>query len=224
MRILASADVHGSQPVYEWLLNLAREQEVDAIVLAGDLFGYLHGFDTPEEAQRHEARLLTDVLEGTGLPVLYIMGNDDLVDLKPAGRVQSIHGREVRCGRFTFVGYQYSLPFMGGTFEKPDTDIRIDLANLPARLGPETVFVSHSPALGILDPGLSDVHIGSHALREFLDANPCRAHIHGHSHAGFGRQGNHFNVASAARMRSMIIDLETMGHQVMGLGHTKPEA
>jgi len=219
MRILASADVHGSQPVYEWLLNLAREQEVDAIVLAGDLLGYLHGFDTPEEAQRHEARLLTDLLKGARLPVLYIMGNDDLVDLTSgAGRVQSIHGREVRCGRFTFVGYQYSLPFMGGTFEKPDTDIRIDLIDLSAHLGPETVLVTHSPAFGILDPGVGDVHIGSNSVREFLDAKPFRAHIHGHSHAGFGRQGNHFNVASAARMRSMIIDLETMGHQVMGLG------
>jgi Icc-related predicted phosphoesterase len=225
MRILASADVYGSQPVYAWLLNVAREQEVDAIVLAGDLFGCLDGFDTPEDAQRHEASLLTDVLEGTGLPVLYIMGNDDLVELNPgAGRVQSVHGREVRCGRYSFVGYQYSLPFMGGTFEKPDTDIRIDLADLPARLGPETVFVSHSPALGILDPGVGDVHIGSSSLREFLDANPFRAHIHGHSHAGFGRQGNHFNVASAARMRSMIIDLETMGHQVVGLGQTRLEA
>ena len=79
MKILASADVHGSQPVYEWLLDLAREQDVDAIVLAGDLFGCLDGFDTPEEAQRHEASVLTEVLEGAGLPVLYIMGNDDLV-------------------------------------------------------------------------------------------------------------------------------------------------
>lgn len=43
---------------------------------------------------------------------------------------------------------------MGGTFEKPDSEIRIDLAQLPARLRPETVFVSHGPALGILDPGL----------------------------------------------------------------------
>jgi len=224
MRILASADVHGSQPVYEWLLSVARERGVDAIVLAGDLFGCLDGFDTPEDAQRHEASLLTDVLEGTGLPVLYIMGNDDLVELNPgAGRVQSIHGREVRCGRFRFVGYQYSLPFMGGTFEKPDTDIRIDLADLPC-LGLETVFVSHSPAMGILDPGFGGVHIGSSALREFLDANPFRAHIHGHSHAGFGRQGNHFNVASAARMRSMIIDLETLGHQVVELGQTRLEA
>jgi Icc-related predicted phosphoesterase len=113
---------------------------------------------------------------------------------------------------------------MGGRFEKPDADIRIDLAQLPARLGPDTVFVSHSPALGILDPGFGDVHIGSSSLREFLEANPCRAHIHGHSHAGFGRHGNHFNVASAARMRSMIIDLDTLQHQVHGFEQTSLEA
>jgi Icc-related predicted phosphoesterase len=216
MRILASADVHGSQSVYEWLVNIARKEKVDAIVLAGDLFGCLDGFDTAEDAQRYEARVLTDVLQGAGVPILYIMGNDDLVELNPGpGRLQSIHGREVRCGDFSFVGYQYSLPFMGGTFEKPDIEIRIDLAELAARPGSDTVFVSHSPALGILDPGLGGSHIGSSSLREFLDANPCRAHIHGHSHEGFGREGNHFNVAAALRMRSMIIDLESMRHVVV---------
>lgn len=146
MRILASADVHGSRPVWDWLLRVAREREVEAIVLAGDLFGCLDGFDTPEEAQRHEGSQLADLLEGAGRPVLYIMGNDDLVELDAGSdRVQSIHARSANCGRFTFVGYQYSLPFMGGTFEKPEGDIRLDLARLPARLGPETVFVSHSP-------------------------------------------------------------------------------
>jgi Icc-related predicted phosphoesterase len=218
MRILASADVHGSRPVYDWLLNVAREHDVGAIVLAGDLFGYLDGFDTPEDAQRHEGPMLTALLDGAGVPVLYIMGNDDLVELHPgSNRVQSIHGRQVDCGGFAFVGYQYSLPFMGGTFEKPDADIRSDLAQLPAQLSPATVFVSHSPALGILDPGVGDVHIGSRALGEFLAANPFRAHIHGHSHAGFGRHDNHFNVASAARKRAMIIDLDTLHHQVLGV-------
>ena len=61
MRILASADVHGSQP--------------------GDLLGCPDGFDTPERAQRHEASLLTDVLHGAAVPVFYVMGNDDLVEL-----------------------------------------------------------------------------------------------------------------------------------------------
>lgn len=112
---------------------------------------------------------------------------------------------------------------MGGTFERPDADIRIDLAQLAVRLSPATVFVSHSPALGILDPGFGGVHIGSSSLGQFLEANPFRAHIHGHSHAGFGRNGNHFNVAAAARKRAMIIDLETLQHQVLGLEQTRLE-
>src|SRR5205814_5814808 len=133
MRVLASADVHGKRPVYDWLIAIARKRRVDAIVLAGDLLGYLDGFDTPESAQLHEASMLLELLAGAEVPVLYIMGNDDLIELESrSDRVQSIHGRQVECGRFNFVGYQYSLPFMGGTFEKPDADIKADLAHLPA--------------------------------------------------------------------------------------------
>ena len=225
MRVLASGDVHGRWPVYRWLLTVAHEHRVEAIVLAGDLLGCLEGFETPEEAQRHEAGMLIELLEGAAAPVLYIMGNDDLVELASASnRVQSLHGRQVECGRFKFVGYQYSMPFMGGTFEKPEAEIQIDLARLPASFDAETVFVSHSPAFDILDPGFGDSQIGSRSLREFLEANPYRAHIHGHSHAGFGRKDNHFNVASAGRTRAMIIDLETLQHQVLGLELGRVEA
>jgi Icc-related predicted phosphoesterase len=220
MQVLASADVHGSRPVYHWLITVAREHQVDVIVLAGDLLGCLDGFDTPEAAQRHEADMLVELLAGAGIPVLYIMGNDDLIELDSGSeQVQSIHGRQVQCGRFSFVGYQYSPPFMGGTHEKPDADIRVDLALLPASCGATTVFVSHSPAFGILDPGLGDERIGSRSLGEYVEANSFRAHIHGHSHAGFGRMDRHFNVASARRPRAAIIDLETMEHQFLGVGH-----
>jgi hypothetical protein len=35
----------------------------------------------------------------------------------------------VQCGAFSFVGYQHALPFMGGTFEKPEDGIATDLAS-----------------------------------------------------------------------------------------------
>ena len=90
------------------------------------------------------------------MPVLYIIGNDDLVELESdSDRVQSMHGRRITCGPVNFVGYQDSLPFMGGTFEKPDAAIDPDLACLPP-FDPGTVFVSHSPAFGVLDPGFGD--------------------------------------------------------------------
>ncbi len=204
------------RPVYDWLLGAAREHRVEAIVLAGDLLGCLEGFATPEAAQEHESETLASLLDKAEAPVLYIMGNDDLVELNSLShRVRSIHARRVRCGAFSFVGYQYSLPFMGGTFEKPEEDIENDLKSLAALMDADTVFVSHSPVHGILDPGLGDAKIGSSSLRDFLNEHPFQAHIHGHSHAGFGRMGKHFNVASAGRARSMIIDLKRMEHQLL---------
>lgn len=217
MRILAIADVHGSRPIYNWLLAAAREHRVEAMILAGDLLGCPEGFDTPEEAQRHDAEQLIGLLDAAGLPVLYIMGNDDLIELDSSSkRVQSIHGRRTQVGRFGFVGYQCSLPFMGGAFEKPEAGIEADLADLAALLDEDTVFVSHTPAFGILDPGFGEVRIGSTAVRELLDRNSFRAHIHGHSHAGFGWHGKHFNVASAGHGRAMILDLESMQHCALG--------
>jgi Icc-related predicted phosphoesterase len=216
MRILASADLHGVERVYDWLLGEARRHGVDALVLAGDLLGCMDGFDTPESAQRHEASIVAARLDAAGVPVFYIMGNDDLVELEARpGQVQSIHGRRVTAGPFNFAGYQYSLPFMGGTFEKPDPEIEADLAALTDLLDASTVFVSHSPAHGILDPGFEDSRIGSRALRAFLEAHPFLLHVHGHSHGGFGRAGRHVNVASGGRTRAMILDLATGGHQVL---------
>jgi len=190
---------------------------VEAIVLAGDLLGCPDGFATPEDAQRHDARGLVSLLETAGHPVFYVMGNDDLVELEPprGSPVRSVHGRRACAGGFAFVGYQYSLPFMGGPFEKPEAGIAADLEPLAALLDPRTVVVSHSPALGVLDPGVGDVRIGSAALGALLARRPFRAHVHGHSHGGFGREGAHFNVASAARRRAMLVDLETLEHRVV---------
>jgi Icc-related predicted phosphoesterase len=217
MRVLAAADIHGQQAVYDWLLRQAHEHQVDALILAGDLLGCPSGFGTPEEWQRHEAEALVRRLDASGVLVLHVMGNDDLVELDSASdRMRPLHGRRVEHGGFAFVGYQYSLPFMGGVFEKPEAGIAADLADLKPLLDADTVFVSHSPAFGILDPGVGDARIGSRSLGRLLAEHRVRAHIHGHSHAGFGRQGRHFNVACAGRSRAILIDVATMRHWLLG--------
>jgi Icc-related predicted phosphoesterase len=216
VRILASADLHGARPVYDWLLTIASKHPVDVIVLAGDLLGYPDGFDSPEAAQQDEARVTVRMLTTAPAPVFYIMGNDDLVELNSLfGQVQSIHSRGVKRGPYNFVGYQYALPFMGGLFEKADDEIARDLAGLTRLMDDHTVFVSHSPAHGLLDQGTAGERIGSVAIQKFLDKHPFRAHIHGHCHEEFGRVGNHFNVASARQRRAMIIDLDTMQHEIV---------
>jgi Icc-related predicted phosphoesterase len=75
--------------------------------------------------------------------------------------------------------------------------------------------VTHCPARGVLDSGVLGRNIGSTSIRDLIAARRPRAHIHGHCHAAFGREGRHFNVASARQKRAMIIDLDTLQHRVV---------
>lgn len=218
MRILASADIHGNHDFYQSLLEISARHDAQALILAGDLLGYPAGFAGAEEAQRADAVDILMQLERSVIPVFYIMGNDDLTELGTAcGRVQSLHLRRLDLAGYNFTGYQYSLPFMGGIFEKPEESIRRDLANLKDLVDERTVFVTHSPAHGVLDTTMLGTHAGSSSILELVNGCNLRAHIHGHIHAWFGREGRHFNVAAIPSQKAMLIDLEEMTHQVVSL-------
>jgi len=218
MRVLAMADIHGNQEVYGSVPQLAVEYRAEALVLAGDLLGVPDGnFLTIEEAQCASAREILRMLAPLTIPVLYIMGNDDLVELEPAGsQFQSIHGRRLDLGPYNFVGYQFSPPFAGGVFEKPEEEIAADLSAIESLMDSGTVLVTHSPAQGILDRGILGLSAGSPSILAQTRGRPVRAHIHGHIHQCFGRDGRHFNVAAAGQLRGMVIDLATMDHHVIG--------
>lgn len=216
MRVLAAADLHGFHDVYEWLVASADAHRPDVVVLAGDLLGVPDGHDTVEAAQEADRDQVLGHLEQIERPVFYLMGNDDWIDLATTSDGQrSVHNRRIEHGRFNFVGYQFTLPFMGGVNEKPEDEIRADLETLLPMLDGDTVLVTHGPAYGVLDRGLLDRHAGSVALAEMTSSCPFRAHIHGHIHREFGRLDRHFNVASAGEKRAMMIDLATMEHEVL---------
>jgi hypothetical protein len=88
---------------------------------------------------------------------------------------------------WNFVGYRYSLPFMGGTVEKPDDDIRKDLALFGPLVDSQTVFVTHSPAFGVLDLGMLGLHAGSRTIFDFVAVHKPLVHTCGHVHEQFGR-------------------------------------
>ena len=216
MRLLALADLHGFHEVYDWLVDLVADEEPDAVVLAGDLLGWGGHFGTVGEAQAADRLQVLQLLSDITCPVLYVMGNDYFIELdSPAPLQQSVHGKRIEMGSFNFVGYQYTLPFMGGVHEKPEEEIGEDLALLEAEIDDATVLVTHGPVFGALDRVRDGRHVGSKALREFVERTAPRAHIHGHIHGEFGRDGIHFNVSSAGRMSAMVIDLETMEHRVV---------
>ena len=219
MRILACADIHGDRRIYRWLVEMAARCDSDVVVLAGDLLGYKEGYATVEEAQRADAAEVVTVLEQVRQPVLYVMGNDDEVELDPHWpNLRSIHGQRVELAGINFVGYQYSLPFMAGVFEKPEEQIRQDLSRIESLVDQQTVLVTHSPAYGALDVvrgfGGMDEHAGSRAITELIERRQPILHIHGHIHYRFGQHGRHFNVAAARHARAVIINTATMHHEV----------
>ena len=140
----------------------------------------------------------------------------DWIELSPQlDDQQSVHGKRIDHGGFNFVGYQFTLPFMGGVHEKSEEKIRVDLERLSPLLDSDTILVTHGPAYGILDRGILDRHAGSVALAEMISGCSFRVHIHGHIHREFGRQDRHFNVASAQKRRAMLIDVVSMEHEVL---------
>jgi len=218
MRILAMSDVHGDFDIYRWMQFLVSSapDPVDAVVLAGDL---LHGAGdhlSIEEAQRREADQLIGILCELGLPVLYVMGNDDMIELDyEDDLVRSIHQRSVTLGDYEFLGYQFSPPFMGGIHEKLEDEIRDDLTALEPQMHDRTVFVTHTPARGFRDTTAMGTNVGSPSVLDSIRRKKVRVHIHGHIHKCFGREGIHFNVASGRAFRAMRIDIEEMEHVVL---------
>ena len=216
MRILATADLHGFHDVYDWLVEVVAVEHPDGVVLAGDLLGFPDGFDTVEEAQAANGREVVSQLAEVDCPIFYVMGNDDWVELDAStSNFHSVHGTRVPFGEFNVVGYQYTLPFMGGIHEKPEHEMERDLLELQNLVDQKTVLVTHGPAHGTLDKVTIGGHAGSTSLRKLVDRCSPRVHIHGHLHYWFGREGRHFDVASAGKKRAMMIDLETMEHRVI---------
>ena len=193
----------------------------EAVVLAGDLLGVPDGFASVEDAQRADSTEICALLAELppAVPVFYIMGNDDWIEVgSEAGRMQSLNLTRRDYGGFNFVGYQYTLPFMGGVFEKGEHEIAADLRGLERLLDERTVLVTHSPAAGVLDStelGPAD----STSLRDLLLRRKVRAHIHGHIHGSFGRLDHHFNVAAGRQRRAMVVDLSTMEYEVLVAPH-----
>ena len=209
------ADLHGYPEVYAAVPLFADRHAVDAVVLAGDLLRPHPDHPTVEDAFRAGAAAMTEALRPVRVPVLYVMGNDDMVDWAPdLPLARSLHGRRVDLGAWNFVGHPCSLPFIGSPFEQPEEEIRADLSRLAPLVDERTVLVTHGPAHGVHD-GTWSGSIGSASLRDLVAARRPRAHVHGHVHFAFGRSGIHFDVASGGKVRGMVIDLEDLRHEVV---------
>jgi len=207
MRILAAADIHGVLPVYDWLMEQARRRRADLVLLAGDLFS------ADWDGQHRQVAPIAERLRKSPAPILYLMGNDDEMELGlNEDRIQPLHGRMVEAGGFRFAGYQYTPPFFGVRFVKTEEEMAQDMPLMGSLVDERTVLLTHAPARGTLDQVRGE-HVGSRALERLVAARRPLAHVHGHIHECFGREGQSFNVAAAGKRRAMLIELPALNHE-----------
>lgn len=238
MKLLYSSDLHGNRRAYEKLLERACRDDVDALVLGGDLCP--RGGSTLEEW----VAVQRDFLESYLTPLLSsfrknhpskrifaIMGNDDFrknVDVleraEKEGILHFIHGKKAELGDGTsIVGYGFvnTTPFRLKDWEKKDSKgakmppqlspealrsvpeekgtVREDMEGLAALSDPgKTIYVIHAPPFGTnLDITSSGQHVGSAAIREFIEKHAPLATLHGHIHESPEMSGSWMDVLGA---------------------------
>jgi Icc-related predicted phosphoesterase len=245
MKLLFTSDLHGFEPAYREFAKRLTEGAYDVGVLAGDLMtfpseadiesaqselrrtGTIDFAEKGEGARRAEQFALRrmeqsfkEILMHSGKPVVFVMGNDDGIlgngsGWNSEGRIVDIHMRRARYGDCHFVGYRYTNPFVGGTFEKSEEDQEKDFLTLEGLIDEGSVLVTHGPAWGTMDIAGDGKHVGSRALRRLIESRRPRLHLFGHIHRTFGIDGNRVNGSYPASRKFIGIDVDTVEARIL---------
>ncbi|MDP2872925.1 MAG: metallophosphoesterase [Bacillota bacterium] len=177
VRILALADVHGSQAAAERILAAAQDEgDLGVILLAGDLTRFFTPYQLPR---------VLDVFLPTGIPVLAVAGNCDgpAVHRELERTGCSIAGRGRTVAGIGFCGVPSAPPHRGHTWEVEEAELAAWLEQGYAEMGdhPVKILVTHSPPDGIPE-GVP----GSTAVAEALNRLDFDLVVCGHIHEARG--------------------------------------
>jgi uncharacterized protein len=181
VKIIALTDIHGHR---DNLRKLAGElKNVDVVLLSGDIT-HFGGEDS--------AAAIVKMIQDCGPQVLGVAGNCDPPDVQNYLSCVGVnlHGRREMIGGVCFVGLGGSLPCPGRTpNEHSDEKMEAFLESAGAKLDPKLplILVVHQPPLDTLvDCAHGRSHVGSHAIREFIDMHQPLLCFCGHIHEAQG--------------------------------------
>jgi Icc-related predicted phosphoesterase len=181
MRILAFTDIHGAYDRVNEIL--AADPAFDVMIIGGDLTT----FGTPEEAdsavkqfQRH------------GKPLLLVAGNMDPPALETVFKREnvSINGHGIIIDDTGFFGVSaapYSVLKTPYEISEEEIKARAEAGWRQVEKAPRKVFVPHAPPYNTaLDKVFSGKHVGSTAVREFIERRQPDVAVCGHIHEARG--------------------------------------
>jgi len=153
----------------------------DLLLLCGDITHFGH---------RKEMAAILDLIRAINPSVLAVSGNCDHPDAEAwlAEQGLSLNGICTEFRGLTLLGLSGSLPCPGKTpqeYEEEEFDALLSGIQIP-RKGP-FIMVSHQPPSGTLNDEVSPgQHVGSRAVRQFIERTTPLVCFTGHIHEGTG--------------------------------------
>lgn len=200
MRILACADIHGSQHRLNLFLDQITAHKPDLAVICGDLTQY------------GPAETATNILDQIPLQTLAVPGNIDTPDVTDGinhSHATNIDHRRVIINAIPFIGIGgRPTPHLG------KTPIETDAGTKPLQdlITSTTILVTHVPPYKTVDRMNLGPHGGNKDLRRLIESFQPRLVLSGHIHEDPGidtiGQTTIVNCSIARRTEGTLIDLD----------------
>jgi len=180
LRILAFSDVHGDQLLIDRIKQNAKN--CDLILCCGDITP-AHGstIDVGRQIGKLNARVLA-------IPGNFELPNDMKTICKELGWTD-LHGKSFEINNIVFAGCGGGNigPF-GTPYELNEQDFKELLDKLDT--SKPFVLVSHCPPKGFVDEPRQGLHVGSEAIRKFVEEKQPMFQFCGHIHESGGKEVN----------------------------------
>jgi putative phosphoesterase len=169
MKILAVADIHGSQYRLNLLLKNIKKYSPDLVIICGDI------------TQFGPADVAYNFLNQIPIKTYAIMGNIDTNEVSDAindSKAEYIEKKKVNYKGLSFTGISGVNSF--------ELDHLINSEELNNLFDKNSILVTHVPPYGLQDKVFLGKHAGSKQIREIIDKFKPRLVLSGHIHENPG--------------------------------------
>lgn len=178
MRIVTVTDIHGRENKAKWLVEKIKKEDFDLILIAGDLTHF---------SGRESAKVILKHFETLEKPIYAVMGNcdgRDVLDLLEEKRI-NLHDKRVELGDLGIIGFGGSNITPFSTIWEFHDDAIWESLNRNYRDG--DILLMHVPPYNTkVDRTFTGLHVGSKALRKFIEERQPPLVICGHIHEARG--------------------------------------
>jgi Icc-related predicted phosphoesterase len=183
LKILVIADVHGEIEMLSKFLRKFDKKNFDLVLCPGD---FTDMFNTPEGfSQTDVAELVLQKLLSLGRPVLCIPGNHEPHEILEMFDEYSVnlHAKSRKFNGFEIIGFGGATTPFNTKFEPSEEEIKESLSRIRTPQKTKTILLTHCPPYGTkVDKTETGEHVGSHAIRKFIENRKpilaISAHIH----------------------------------------------